>query len=32
MRELNKPEMKKAWGFLFTFLKNMSRTTENELK
>jgi uncharacterized protein YjgD (DUF1641 family) len=29
MRELNKPEMKKAWGFLFTFLKNMSKTTEN---
>jgi uncharacterized protein YjgD (DUF1641 family) len=24
MREINKPEMKKAWGFLFTFLKNMS--------
>jgi uncharacterized protein YjgD (DUF1641 family) len=32
MREVNKPEMKKAWGFLFTFLKNMSKTTENELK
>ena len=29
MRELNKPEMKKAWGFLFTFLKNMSRTNNN---
>jgi len=25
MREINKPEMKKAWGFLFTFLKNMSK-------
>jgi uncharacterized protein YjgD (DUF1641 family) len=24
MREINKPEMKKAWGFLFTFMKNMS--------
>ncbi|MCP4311922.1 MAG: DUF1641 domain-containing protein [Bacteroidetes bacterium] len=24
MREINKPEMKRAWGFLFTFLKNMS--------
>ena len=24
IREINKPEMKKAWGFLFTFLKNMS--------
>ena len=23
MREINKPEMKKAWGFLFTFMKNM---------
>ena len=29
MREINKPEMKKAWGFLFTFLKNMSKTDEN---
>jgi uncharacterized protein YjgD (DUF1641 family) len=29
MREINKPEMKKAWGFLFTFLKNMSKTNEN---
>lgn len=28
MREINKPEMKKAWGFLFTFLKNM---TKNEI-
>lgn len=27
IREINKPEMKKAWGFLFTFLKNMSRNT-----
>ncbi len=25
MREINKPEMKKAWGFLFTFLKNMTK-------
>lgn len=25
IREINKPEMKKAWGFLLTFLKNMSR-------
>ncbi len=25
MREINKPEMKRAWGFLFTFLKNMSK-------
>jgi len=24
IREINKPEMKKAWGFLFTFMKNMS--------
>lgn len=29
MREINKPEMKKAWGFLLTFLKNMSRTNGN---
>ncbi len=29
MREINKPEMKKAWGFLFTFLKNMSKIDEN---
>lgn len=29
MREINKPEMKKAWGFLFTFLKNMSKINEN---
>ena len=28
MREINKPEMKKAWGFLFTFLKNMSKINE----
>lgn len=27
IREINKPEMKKAWGFLFTFLKNMTKTT-----
>ena len=32
MREVNKPEMKKAWGFLFTFLKNMSRNNHKELK
>ena len=30
MREINKPEMKKAWGFLLTFLKNMSRNNENK--
>jgi uncharacterized protein YjgD (DUF1641 family) len=30
MREINKPEMKKAWGFLLTFLKNMSKSNENE--
>lgn len=29
IREINKPEMKKAWGFLYTFLKNISRTNEN---
>ena len=29
MREINKPETKKAWGFLFTFLKNMSKINEN---
>jgi len=28
MREINKPEMKKAWGFLFTFLKNMSKIND----
>ena len=28
MREINKPEMKKAWGFLFTFMKNMSSMDE----
>jgi len=27
MREINKPEMKKAWGFLFTFLKNMTKNS-----
>lgn len=32
MREINKPEMKKAWGFLLTFLKNMSKSNDNELK
>jgi uncharacterized protein YjgD (DUF1641 family) len=29
MREINKPEMKKAWGFLFTFLKNMTKNNIN---
>jgi uncharacterized protein YjgD (DUF1641 family) len=29
MREINKPEMKKAWGFLFTFLKNMTKNDVN---
>ena len=29
MREINAPETKKAWGFLFTFLKNMSKINEN---
>ena len=29
MREINKPEMKKAWGFLFTFMKNMSNNNTN---
>jgi uncharacterized protein YjgD (DUF1641 family) len=29
MREINKPEMKKAWGFLFTFLKNMTKNNVN---
>jgi uncharacterized protein YjgD (DUF1641 family) len=30
IREINKPEMKKAWGFLYTFLKNISRSSENK--
>jgi len=30
MREINKPEMKKAWGFLFTFMKNMTKNTINQ--
>ena len=30
MREINKPEMKKAWGFLFTFLKNMTKNEINQ--
>jgi len=30
IREINKPEMKKAWGFLYTFLKNISRSNENK--
>ncbi len=29
MREINKPEMKKAWGFLFTFMKNMTKDNTN---
>lgn len=29
MREINKPEMKKAWGFLFTFMKNMTKNNNN---
>ena len=29
IREINKPEMKKAWGFLYTFLKNISRSNDN---
>ena len=29
MREINRPEMKKAWGFLHTFLINMAKSTEN---
>ena len=29
MREINKPEMKKAWGFLFTFMTNMTKNTTN---
>ncbi len=29
MREINRPEMKKAWGFLHTFLINISQSTEN---
>lgn len=29
IREINKPEMKKAWGFLFTFLKNMTKDNIN---
>ena len=31
IREINKPEMKKAWGFLFTFLKNMSSNPQSQL-
>jgi uncharacterized protein YjgD (DUF1641 family) len=27
MRELNKPEMKKAFGFMITFMKNLSKNT-----
>jgi len=29
MREMNKPEMKKAIGFVMMFLKNMSKNTNN---
>ena len=29
MREMNKPEMKKALGFMMMFLKNMSKNTNN---
>lgn len=29
MREVNTPEMKKAWGFLFTFLKNVTQINSN---
>jgi len=29
MREINKPEMKKAWGFLFTFMKNMTKNNNH---
>ncbi|MEA3478914.1 MAG: hypothetical protein U9R60_12085 [Bacteroidota bacterium] len=32
MREINKPEMKKAWGFLFTFMKNMSSMDQENNK
>jgi uncharacterized protein YjgD (DUF1641 family) len=30
MREINKPEMKKAWGFFHTFLMNMSKINEKK--
>lgn len=30
IREINKPEMKKAWGFLFTFLKNRTKNNINQ--
>ena len=30
MREINRPEMKKAWGFFHTFLMNMSKINENK--
>jgi uncharacterized protein YjgD (DUF1641 family) len=30
LREINKPEMKKAWGFLFTFMKNMSSMDQKD--
>jgi uncharacterized protein YjgD (DUF1641 family) len=30
LREINRPEMKKAWGFLHTFLINMSKINENK--
>lgn len=30
LREINTPEMKKAWGFLLTFLKNMTKNDLNK--
>lgn len=30
MREMNKPEMKRAIGFFMTFMKNLSKNTENQ--
>jgi uncharacterized protein YjgD (DUF1641 family) len=29
MREMNKPEMKRALGFFITFMKNMSKQDDN---
>ena len=29
LREINRPEMKKAWGFLHTFLMNMSKVNDS---
>lgn len=31
LREMNSPEMKKAFGFAITFMKNMSKQTENQV-